>query len=87
MLSLRAMPVLLIGIVFLALAISLAVTWWPAFLLALQGLAVLLLFFWGAILLLVGYSEQKAAREFAKAVSETPQDESMEQDAQDKQGE
>jgi hypothetical protein len=75
MLSLRAMPVLLIGIVFLALGISLAVAWWPAFLLALQGIVVLSLFFWGAILLLVGYSEQKAAREFVKAVSETPNDE------------
>lgn len=78
------MPVLLIGIVLLALGLSLAVAWWPALLLALQGIAVLSLFFWGAILLLVGYSEQKAAREFAKAVGESPQDESLEQDAQDR---
>ncbi len=79
------MPVLLFGIILLALAVSLAVAWWPAFLLALQGIVVVSLFFWGAILLLVGYSEQKAAREFAKAVSEAPQDENMEQDAPDNQ--
>jgi ABC-type siderophore export system fused ATPase/permease subunit len=62
---------LLIGIICLALGISLAVAWWsPAFVAALQVLLVVVLLLWGAISTLVGYSALKAAREFQEAVNQ-----------------
>jgi hypothetical protein len=61
---------LLIGIIFLALGLSLCVMWWsPAFVAALQVLVVISLLLWGVILTLVGYSAMKASREFDEAVN------------------
>lgn len=59
---------ILVAIILLALGLSLAVAWNAAVVLVLQGLAPLLLVFFGAIFLLVGYSERKAAREYQEAV-------------------
>ena len=58
-----------IGLIFLALGISLAVIWWNTFVLALQGIVVLALLLGGVIAVLVGYSEIKAAREYREAVA------------------
>jgi hypothetical protein len=58
---------LLLGFIFLALGISLLVAWFEAFLIALKGILVLSLLVWGAIFVLVGYSEMKARREFESA--------------------
>lgn len=61
---------MLIGIILLALGLSLAVVWNAALVQTLQGLLPLMLLFFGAIVLLVGYSERKAAREYKKAIDE-----------------
>ena len=59
---------LIIGLIALALGISLTVAWWSAaFVAALQVLFVVSLLFWGLVLVLVGYSEMKAAREYDEA--------------------
>ena len=60
--------VLLIGIICLALGLSLAVAWNAAFVEVLQGLVPLFLLFLGTIFLLVGYSERKARREYDAAI-------------------
>ena len=62
--------VLLLGIIFLALGVSLAVVWGAAIIMVLKGTLPLLLIFLGAIFLLVGYSERKAKREYQEAVAE-----------------
>jgi hypothetical protein len=63
---------LLIGIVLLALGISLAVAVWsPAFVAALEVFAVVTLLFCGLIFSLVGYSALKAARSWEEALEET----------------
>ena len=62
--------VLLLGIIFLAFGVSLAVVWSAAVVMVLKGLLPLLLLFLGGIFLLVGYSERKAKREYQDAVSE-----------------
>jgi multisubunit Na+/H+ antiporter MnhG subunit len=65
-----AMP-LLIGIICLALGVSLAVVWWsPAFVAAMQVLLVIVLLLWGLISTLVGYSALKAGREFQEAIDQ-----------------
>jgi len=62
---------LLIGIVLLALGISLAVAVWsPAFVAALQVFAAITLLFVGLIFFLVGYSTRKAERSCAEAIDE-----------------
>jgi hypothetical protein len=61
---------MLIGIILLALGLSLAVVWNAQVLQALQGLLPLGLLFFGVIVLLVGYSERKAAREYKEAISD-----------------
>jgi ABC-type transport system involved in cytochrome bd biosynthesis fused ATPase/permease subunit len=67
-----AMP-LLIGIICLALGVSLAVAWWsPAFVAALQVLLVVVLLLWGAISTLVGYSALKARREYDESIAQEP---------------
>jgi hypothetical protein len=38
---------------------------------ALQGIIALTLLVWGAVAVLVGYSEMKARREYSAAISET----------------
>lgn len=60
--------VILIGLICLAIGISLAVNQWAAWLVTLQVLVSLGLLFWGAIFVLVGYSEMKARRDYAQAV-------------------
>ena len=62
--------VLLLGIIFLALGVSLAVVWSAAVIMVIKGLLPLLLLFLGAIFLLVGYSERKAKREYQDAVQD-----------------
>lgn len=63
---------LLLGIVLLALGISLAVAVWsPAFVAALQVFAVVVLLFSGLVFSLVGYSALKAARCWEEALEET----------------
>lgn len=61
---------MLIGIILLALGLSLAVAWHAAFLLVLKALLALGLLFFGLLFLLIGYSERKAARDFARATGE-----------------
>jgi hypothetical protein len=62
---------LLLGIVLLALGVSLAVVWWSAaFVAALQVLCVTGLLLFGVVLSLVGYSSLKAQREFREALTE-----------------
>jgi len=60
----------LIGIIFLALGISLAVVWSASIVVVLKGIIPLLLFFLGAVFLLVGYSERKASREYAASTED-----------------
>jgi hypothetical protein len=62
--------VMLIGMVFLALGISLGVVWHEAVEETLKGVGPLFLLFFGLIFLLVGYSERKAARQFKQAIGE-----------------
>jgi multisubunit Na+/H+ antiporter MnhG subunit len=70
-----AMP-LLIGIICLALGVSLAVVWWsPAFVAAMQVLLVIVLLLWGLISTLVGYSALKAGREFQEAINQDADEE------------
>jgi hypothetical protein len=59
---------ILIGIIMLALGLSLAFAWQVQFVQYLQGLLPTVLLFFGLIVLLVGYSERKAAREFDAAL-------------------
>ena len=61
---------ILVGIILLALGLSLAVVWSGQVLQAVQGLLPLTLLFFGMIIVLVGYSERKAAREYTKAISD-----------------
>lgn len=65
--------VLLAGIVFLALGLSLAVAAWPEFVAVLRGLTALGCLGLGAILFLVGFSERKARREYREAVTNDPE--------------
>ena len=61
---------MLIGIIFIALGLSLGVVWHEAVEAAIKRLAPLALLFFGLIFLLVGYSERKAARAFKEVVGE-----------------
>lgn len=56
---------LLLGVIILALAVSLAVLWWSQVVLVIQGLIVIVLFKAGVILMLIGYSRKKAEREYS----------------------
>ena len=61
---------LILGLLALALGMSLAVIWWSAaFAAALQVLCVFALILTGLIWCIVGYSELKAAREFASSAA------------------
>jgi len=60
----------LIGIILLALGLSLAVVWKTSVMDVLMGVIPLSLIVWDALALLIGYSEVKARREYRKAVSE-----------------
>lgn len=62
--------VLFWGVLLLAFGLSLSILWNAQFLAALQGLLPLLLLFMGAVFLVVGYSERKAARECREATEE-----------------
>jgi hypothetical protein len=64
--------VIIVGFIFLALGLSLAVAWWPDVLLVLRGTLPLGLCFAGAIALLVGLSERKARREYKVATQNDP---------------
>jgi hypothetical protein len=59
---------MLLGIIMLALGLSLALAWQAQVAAFPQGLLPTLLFFCGLVVLLVGYSERKAAREYDKAI-------------------
>lgn len=59
---------ILVGIIFLALGLSLAVVWNAQVVQVLQGIVPLAFLFFGFIVVLVGYSERKAAREYDKAI-------------------
>ena len=63
--------VTLIGIILLALGVSLAVVWRTPFLDVLMGLIPLTLIFWGVVVVLIGYAEIKARREYRDAVSDS----------------
>ena len=63
--------VTLIGIILLALGVSLAVVWQAPFLTVLMGLIPLTLIFWGVVVLLIGYAEIKARREYRDAVNDS----------------
>lgn len=63
--------VTLIGIILLALGVSLAVVWQTPFLTVLMGLIPLTLIFWGVVVVLIGYAEIKARREYREAVSDS----------------
>jgi hypothetical protein len=65
---------ILIGIILLALGLSLAVVWQVQVLQAIQGILPLALLFFGAIIVLVGYSERKAAREFDSAIHDNEEE-------------
>jgi small basic protein len=67
--------VMLIGIVLLALGLSLGVMWHEAVEETIKGLAPLALLFFGVIFLLVGYSERKAAREFKEVIHDEDSEE------------
>ena len=60
---------ILLGLILVALGISLAVVWWSTVLMVLQGLLVLGLLFIGCLMYLIGYSEIKARREYAQGAS------------------
>ena len=62
--------VIVIGLILIALGISLAVEWSQQFLMALQGLTALSFLVLGLVAVLVGYSEMKARREYNAAVLE-----------------
>lgn len=59
---------ILIGLILVAIGISLAVNQWAAFVVTLQALIALGLLFWGGVAVLIGYSEMKARREYDQAV-------------------
>jgi Na+/H+ antiporter NhaB len=60
---------LLVGLICLALGVSLVLVWWsPAFVAALQVLAVVTLFVVGFFATMIGYSEVKAKRQFEDSV-------------------
>jgi len=61
--------VTLVGVILLALGLSLAVVWQASVVDVLMGVIPLSLIFWGGLALLIGYSEVKARREYRKAVS------------------
>ena len=61
------MPIL-IGLILMALGISLAVGQWAMFLVVLRAVVALGCLFWGVVSVLIGYSEMKARREYCEAV-------------------
>lgn len=64
---------LLFGLAMMALGGSLALVWWtPAFIAALQVCLVCALLLGGLVLVLVGYSELKARRDFSAEREENP---------------
>ena len=69
---------MLIGIILLALGLSLTFVWQAQVVQYLQGLLPTLLLFFGLIVLLVGYSERKAAREFDKAIHDDEEEDDVE---------
>jgi hypothetical protein len=66
--------VTLIGIILLALGLSLAVVWQTPVLAVLMGIIPLTLIFWGGLIVLIGYSEVKARREYRTAVGQGDDD-------------
>lgn len=63
--------VTLIGIILLALGVSLAVVWQTSVLGVLMGIIPLTLIFWGGLVVLIGYAEMKARREYRDAVDDS----------------
>lgn len=68
---------MLLGLIFIALGVVLALIWTTAFVMALKGVLILSLFFWGLIALLVGLSQRKARRSYAAALRDEDGDESL----------
>ncbi|PQV62771.1 hypothetical protein B1R32_12218 [Abditibacterium utsteinense] len=69
---------LAIGFLLLLLGIVTFFAWLPITFYFLQGLTTFSLIFWGMLALLLGYSERKAKREFARAVNDQASDQSEE---------
>ncbi|RYG65139.1 hypothetical protein EON80_17910 [bacterium] len=61
---------LAIGFLLFLLGLVTFVGWWPETIPFWKGFTSLSLLFWGLLALIVGYSERKAKREFAKAVND-----------------
>ena len=60
---------LLVGLISLALGVSLLVVWWSAaFVAALKVLAIVILFVVGFFATMIGYSEVKAKKQFHDAI-------------------
>ena len=60
--------VILVGLILLALGLSLVIGQGVSFLIVLRSVLALGLMFWGTIAVLVGYSEMKARHEYKEAV-------------------
>jgi hypothetical protein len=61
---------LAIGFLLFLLGMVTFVGWWPETIPFWKGFTSLSLLFWGSLALIVGYSERKAKREFAKAIND-----------------
>jgi hypothetical protein len=61
---------LAIGFLLFLLGLVTTIGWWDPNFVFLKGLVSFSLLFWGLLALLMGYSERKAKREFAKAVND-----------------
>jgi hypothetical protein len=61
---------LAIGFLLFLLGMVTFVGWWPETIPFWKGFTSLSLLFWGLLALIVGYSERKAKREFAKAITD-----------------
>ncbi len=65
---------MLLGLIFIALGVVLAVIWTTEFLFVLKGVLILSLLFWGVVALLIGLSQRKARRSYAAALRDEPGD-------------
>lgn len=65
---------MLLGLIFIALGVLLAVVWTTEFVVVFKGVLILSLLFWGVVALLIGLSQRKARRSYNAALRDEPGD-------------